>query len=133
MKTNFQRILKKFLLVLLFGFCYLGIGYAAGLLISRQFNCRIEDVMTYEGILLTFLGILSSMRGNPSGMNINGIGQDNANMISYLSNEVTRQERERNPYNKDFHRNNIVSFVFGGLTLIVGGLLLLGVVIVFIK
>ena len=72
------------------------------------------------------------MRGNPSGVNLNNMGRGNANISSYLNNEITRQEREMKPYHKDFYKNNIVKFAFGRLTFIVGGLLILALVYLFL-
>lgn len=78
--------------------------------------------MTYEGIILVVIGILMSMKGNPSGISISGMGTNNANITSYLNNEILRQEREMNPYYKDFFKNNVVKFAFGNVTLILGGI-----------
>jgi hypothetical protein len=66
-----------------------------------------------------------SMKGNPSGTSFSGIGQKNVNAISNLDLEVTRMEREINPYHKDYYKNNIVEFAFGNLTVLLGGVLLI--------
>lgn len=64
------------------------------------------------------------MKGNPSGINLNGIGQSNENGISFQNLEVTRLEREAKPYYKDYFNNNVVKFAFSNLTFILGGIFL---------
>ncbi|NLK27651.1 MAG: hypothetical protein GX306_04820 [Clostridiales bacterium] len=130
MKVELKTILEKVILLLLFGIIYLGIGYLVGIFLSHQFNYKLENVLTYEGVILLIIGILASMKGRPSGINLNGFGQSNANINSYLNNEILRQEREMDPYHKNFHKNNIVKFAFGNLTFIIGGIFILALVII---
>jgi cell division septal protein FtsQ len=124
-KFNFKRILKKILFLLIFSILYLAIGYVAAILISNNFHYKLQDVLFLVGFLLFLLGILMSMKGNPSGTSFSGIGQKNVNAISNLDLEVTRMEREINPYHKDYYKNNIVEFAFSNLTVLLGGVLLI--------
>ncbi|HBI72280.1 MAG TPA: hypothetical protein DEG06_00155 [Lachnospiraceae bacterium] len=124
-KQKIGRYMKEAAKLLIFSIIYLVIGFVIALIISSRFNNNIWDILAYEGIALLIIGFLISMKGNPSGLNINGIGHDNANINSFLSNEVTRQEREYKPYYKDFIKNNVVEFAFTNITLILGGIFLL--------
>ena len=124
-KQKIGRYMKVATKLLIFSIIYLVIGFVIALIISSRFNNNIWDILAYEGIALLIIGFLISMKGNPSGLNINGIGHDNANINSFLSNEVTRQEREYKPYYKDFIKNNVVEFAFTNITLILGGIFLL--------
>jgi len=101
-KQKIRRYMKVVTKLLIFSIIYLVIGFIIALIISSRFNNDIWNILTYEGITLLIIGFLISMKGNPSGLNINGIGHDNANITSFFSNEVTRQEREYKPYYKDF-------------------------------
>jgi ABC-type multidrug transport system fused ATPase/permease subunit len=124
-KFNFKRILRKILFLLIFSILYLAIGYVAAILISNHFHYKLQDVLFIVGFLLFLLGILMSMKGNPSGTSFSGIGQKNVNAISNLDLEVTRMEREINPYHKDYYKNNVVEFAFGNLTFLLGGVLII--------
>lgn len=130
-KFNFKRIFKKILFLLIFSILYLAIGYVAAILISNHFHYKLQDVLFLVGFLLFLLGILMSMKGNPSGTSFSGIGQKNVTAISNLDLEVTRMEREINPYHKDFYKNNIVEFAFSNLTVLFGGVLLITSSIIF--
>lgn len=125
MNSKLKIFLKKTILLLVFSLIYFVIGYLAALLISKQFNYSLQTVMSYEGIALIIIGILTSMKGNPSGVDFSGIGQNNENGISFSNLETTRLERENNPYYKDYFKNNIVQFVFGNLAILIGGILII--------
>jgi hypothetical protein len=88
--------------------------------------------MTYEGLLIIIVGVLMSMKGNPSGISISRFGSNSANMTSYLDNEITGLERKINPYDKDYFRNNVVELVFGNLVFLLGGILIFLYSIIFL-
>ncbi len=123
--SKFRQIFKKVAVLLAISLIYSGIGYLAVWFLSYRFDYKMQDALACAGLILLFLGILMSMKGNPSGININGMGRGDANVTAYLNNEITRQEREMNPYYKHFFRNNIVSFAFSSLTFILGGAFLI--------
>jgi len=129
--SKVKKILKKFLYLLLFSLVYVGIGYVIGILISNRFDYALQEVLSYEGLILLIIGILFSMKGNPSGSSISGVGQNNANAMSFYDLEVTRLERESNPYHKDFLKNNIVVFAFSNLSIILGGILIIASTMIF--
>jgi len=129
--SKVKKILKKFLYLLLFSLVYVGIGYVIGILISNRFDYALQEVLSYQGLILLIIGILISMKGNPSGASISGIGQNNANAMSFYDLEVTRLEREANPYHKDYLKNNIVVFAFSNLSIILGGILIIASVMIF--
>ncbi|MGB4660543.1 MAG: hypothetical protein WBI07_15310 [Mobilitalea sp.] len=102
MRKKLHGIIKVLLISFVFSLIALALGLVASILIANYFNYRLQDVIFCLGILLLIIGTLLSMKGNPSGSSINSIGNKNTNAISYFDLEVTRQERERNPYHKDF-------------------------------
>ena len=125
MKIKLKKNFKKALFLLLFSLIYLGIGFIVAILISNKFSYNLQDVMTYEGLIIILIGILMSMKGNPSGISISRIGNNDASMTSYLNNEITRQEREINSYHKDYFKNNVVEFAFSNLAFILGGIFII--------
>lgn len=131
MKVKVKSVAIRIILLILCGLLYSAIAYSLGVFLSHKFGYSIDNVLTYEGIILTLIGIFASMKGHPSGINLNHIGRESASITAYLNNEITRQEREMNPYHKDFYKNNIVKLAFGNLTFIVGGLLILAFVLIF--
>ncbi|NLZ82863.1 MAG: hypothetical protein GX915_04270 [Clostridiales bacterium] len=124
-KTNVRVFLKKLLKLIIFSTIYLVLGYVIALIISRNNNKEVTDILTYEGVILLLIGILTSMKGNPSGISISGIGRQDHSIHSYIDNEITRQERENRPYHKGFSKNNITEFAFANVTFILGGILIL--------
>lgn len=121
LKTKFKKVMNNAIFLILFSLIYLGIGYIVAILISNKYNYNLQDIMTYEGLIIILIGILMSMKGSPSGISISGMGNNDATITSYMNNEFTRQEREINPYHKDYFKNNVVKFSYSNLTFILGG------------
>ncbi|MHB8132306.1 MAG: hypothetical protein ACYDEX_25415 [Mobilitalea sp.] len=132
LKTKLKKIMNKALFLLLFSFIYLGIGFIVAILISNKFNYNLQEVMIYEGLIIILIGILMSMKGNPSGISISGMGSNDATITSYMNNEFTRQEREINPYHKDYFNNNLVKFSYSNLTFIFGGIFIISFGVIFL-
>lgn len=132
MKIELKETFKKALFLLLFSLIYLGIGIVAAILISNKFDYNMQDVMAYEGLIILVIGIMMSMKGNPSGASISRMGSTDANLSSYLNNEIVRQEREINPYHKAFLKNNVVEFAFSNLSFILGGIFIILFCLIFL-
>ena len=130
MKLKIKKLLKKILFLLIYSLIFFGIGCVVAIAISNRFNYKLQDVMSYEGLILILIGILFSMKGSPSGTNFNGIGLSNENAISFQNLEVTRQERESNTYYKDFFKNNVVELAFSNLTFILSGIIMVAFVMI---
>jgi hypothetical protein len=124
MKSKLKSLLKRFLFLLLYSFILFAIAVGIGFTISDRFHYKLPDVLSYEGVILFFIGILASMKGNPSGISFGSLGRKNENAINFYNLEVTRREREIKPYYKDFLKNNVVQFAFSNLTLLLSGALL---------
>lgn len=132
LKTKLKKIMNKALFLLLFSLIYLGVGFIVAILISNKFNFILQEVMIYEGLIIILIGILMSMKGNPSGISISGMGSNDATITSYMNNEFTRQEREINPYYKDYFKNNLVRFSYSNLTFILGGIFIISFGVIFL-
>jgi len=124
-KDNIRVLIKKILKLIIFSVIYLILGFVIALLISKNYNKELTDILTYEGFILMLIGVLTSMKGNPSGISISGTGRQDHSIHSYIDNEITRQERENRPYHKEFFKNNVTEFVFANVTFILGGILIL--------
>ena len=67
-------------------------------------------------------GVLSSIGGNPMGLSMQGLGQNNAQYIANANLEVSKMEKDKT--------NNIKTTISAGLStvsLIIGGLLVIAI------
>ncbi len=78
-----------------------------------------------EGLIFALIGAFMSMKGNPSGASIAGMGQNNAQLRAYENIMVTKQEQELTDYHKNFLKQSIVKFEFANLTMISSGVFLI--------
>lgn len=85
----------------------------------------MQDTMTIEGIVIAVLGAMSMMEGNPSGISLQGMGSKGAQFHSQMLLETVRYEREKTDYYKNFLKHSVVQLSFGGLTIVIGGILTL--------
>jgi hypothetical protein len=120
LKTNTK--LRIILLVGLYSLIILGIGYAIAILIANYFDYSLQDVMFIEGMIIFVLGIMLSMKGNPSGSFLSGFGLINGQYFANLNLEITSSERKSTNYYKNFLKNSIVEVAFSNLTIIIGGI-----------
>lgn len=114
--------LNHILLSLLTAAVLMVIGIVIGLLIEKLSNTPLTDVMFYEGIAVVIIGSLSMMRGNPSGIDLSGLGQTNAQYSANENLEAIRMQRESTDYYKNFKEHSIVKLTFSGTTLLLGGI-----------
>jgi hypothetical protein len=120
---------KKILFQLLYSLVMFGLGYIIALLIAHRFNYGLKEVMLSEGLILILIGALLSPKSNNPIINLQGVGQRNANAISYQDLEVTRQEQEMErasaDYYKNYFRHNVVKSVFSNLTFLFTGIIII--------
>ena len=117
--------------IMVFSVVCVGVGYLVAILIARISKLGLQDALFYEGLIIIMLGLMLSMKGNPSGANLQGLGQQSAQQISSWNLEVTRIERNKTNYYRDFLKHSIVDFAFGNLALMLGGVLIIMISIVF--
>jgi hypothetical protein len=113
------------LLALLYSLAFFGIGYAAAVFIANRQSYKLQDVMFIEGLLMVIVGLMLSMKGNPSGISLNGLGQTYAQYNASWNLEVTRIERNSTGYYKKFLQHAVVEFAFSSLVIIIGGILII--------
>lgn len=88
-----------------------------GNVISKVLGYSLKDVLFIEGIILMLCGILSSIKGNPKGLSMQGLGSMNAQYISNANLEITKREREKIDMKEE------VRFAFSGVVLITSGII----------
>ena len=81
----------------------------------------ITNFKDYE-LIFVVGGVLSSIGGNPMGLSMQGLGQNNAQYIANANLEVSKMEKDKT--------NNIKTTISAGLStvsLIIGGLLVIAI------
>lgn len=121
----------RLIILIISGMLFAGIGVGIGLLIAGHYDHNVQDVLFMEGVVFAIIGILTSMKGNPSGVGTSGWGIKNANAVNYVNLETTVMEREITDYYKNFRKNAIVEYAFGRMTLILAGVILAAIGILF--
>ena len=82
----------------------------------------LKDVLFIEGIIFIMLGLFACIGGNPMGLSMQGLGQNNAQYIANANLEVSKMEKDKT--------NNIKTTISAGLStvsLIIGGLLVIAI------
>lgn len=128
---KFRFYVMKGLFCTLFGVIIMGLGLLAGNLLAYHFGYKLQDTIFITGIILTILGIFASMKGNPTTINMSGMGMKNINAINYRELETVRLERDRTNYYQNFVKHAVVKFAVSGLTIILGGVFIMIVSIMF--
>jgi hypothetical protein len=118
--------LRFALLALLYSLVFLGIGYVMAIFVAnRNSNYNLQDVMFIEGLLVVVVGLMLSMKGNPSGISLHGLGQTYAQYTANWNLEVTRIERDSTDYYKKFLQHSVVELAFSSLVFIIGGIFII--------
>ena len=120
-----RTVIRKVLLAVLFGLVILAIGYGVAAFISNRYGYKLTDAMFIEGLAILIIGFMMSMKGNPSGASLQGLGLHSAPQISNMNAEATRTERDLTDYYQNFKKHSVVEFAFSNLTVIAGGILII--------
>lgn len=110
---------------LIWGLMWLIIASLIGFIINSSMSSRsFQDILFIEGLLLIFIGIFASISGDPRGVSMQGLGQNNAQYINNANLEVSRMEQEK------VHIKTDIKFALSTFSLVIGGIL--SVVVTFI-
>jgi hypothetical protein len=124
-KNNISKILRSLIIKLLLCILIFGLIYLLAIIIPVFFNVTSKAVLVVEGLVLALSGALLSPGGN-SGIDLRGMGQRNANIISYQITEEARlqqqQEREDKDYHKNFFVNSVKEIFKNSIILVVAGI-----------
>ena len=112
-----KSILKTIGKCVIFGIIWGIVVFGVALIITNFKDYELRDVLFVEGIIFVVGGVLSSIGGNPMGLSMQGLGQNNAQYIANANLEVSKMEKDKT--------NNIKTTISAGLStvsLIIGGL-----------
>ena len=117
-----KSILKTIGKCVIFGIIWGIVLFGIALIITNFKDYELRDVLFVEGIIFVVGGVLSSIGGNPMGLSMQGLGQNNAQYIANANLEVSKMEKDKT--------NNIKTTISAGLStvsLIIGGLLVIAI------
>jgi len=117
-KSQIKALTKCIVWGILWAIVFIFIGF----LIVNFTSYTLKDILFIEGIILIVLGALSSIGGNPTGLSLQALGQDNAQYVANANLEVTKMEKQIHHDNiKTNLRNsfNIISLIIGGAICII--------------
>ena len=117
-----KSILKTIGKCVIFGIIWGIVLFGVALIITNFKDYELRDVLFVEGIIFVVGGVLSSIGGNPMGLSMQGLGQNNAQYIANANLEVSKMEKDKS--------NNIKTTISAGLStvsLIIGGLLVIAI------
>ena len=117
-----KSILKTIGKCVIFGIIWGRVLFGVALIITNFKDYELRDVLFVEGIIFVVGGVLSSIGGNPMGLSMQGLGQNNAQYIANANLEVSKMEKDKT--------NNIKTTISAGLStvsLIIGGLLVIAI------
>ena len=117
-----KSILKTIGKCVIFGIIWGIVLFGVALIITNFKDYELRDVLFVEGIIFVVGGVLSSIGGNPMGLSMQGLGQNNAQYIDNANLEVSKMEKDKT--------NNIKTTISAGLStvsLIIGGLLVIAI------
>lgn len=117
-----KSILKTIGKCVIFGIIWGIVLFGVALIITNFKDYELRDVLFVEGIIFVIGGVLSYIGGNPMGLSMQGLGQNNAQYIANANLEVSKMEKDKT--------NNIKTTISAGLStvsLIIGGLLVIAI------
>lgn len=93
-----KSILKTIGKCVIFGIIWGIVLFGVALIITNFKDYELRDVLFVEGIIFVIGGVLSSIGGNPMGLSMQGLGQNNAQYIANANLEVSKMEKDKNYY-----------------------------------
>lgn len=88
-----KDILKSIRKCAMFGVVWAILLFVIAFLITTLKDYNLKDVLFIEGIAFVAFGILSCIGGNPLGLSIQGLGQNNAQYITNSNLQVSKLEK----------------------------------------
>lgn len=115
MKNRIINILVK---SIIWGLVWLGLAALIGFIITKfSPDKSFENILFIEGLVLVFGGIFASISGDPMGLSMQGLGQNNAQYITNANLEIAKMEKEKSGANID------IGFSLSTFSLLIGGIL----------
>lgn len=124
MQSKLSFILKNVLFIFLSSLFLCGIGSLIAYLIAIVSKDDFSNILTYIALFCGVIGILSSMRGNPTGIFMPKTGT-NAQYAAFQETETTRIERDITNYYSNFKQHSIVDFTLNSFTIVLSAAFML--------
>lgn len=118
-----KHILKLFLKQMFWIIVQVIILLAIGIGLSEIKGYSIKDVIFVEGIIVIILALFTSMHGNPMGLSIQSIGQNNA-QINSNNNIKIKEIEEKKTKNKV---RSTLNFSLNTICFIISGIICIGI------
>lgn len=115
-----KDILKNIKKCVVLGVIWAILLFVIAFLITTLKDYNLKDVLFIEGITFVTFGILSCIGGNPMGLSMQGLGQNNAQYIANSNLEVTKSEKDNTKNIK-----NTLSIGLNTFSLAIAGILLI--------
>ena len=115
-----KDILKNIRKCTILGFIWAILLFVIAFLITTLKDYNLKDVLFIEGIAFVAFGILSCIGGNPLGLSIQDLGQNNAQYIANSNLEVTKLEKANTKNIK-----NTLSIGLSTISLVLAGVLVI--------
>ena len=116
-----KTLLKSLSKCILWGAIWTVILLIIGNILANLKGFLLKDVLFIEGIIFIILGIFSCIGGNPMGLSLQSLGQNNPQYNTNANLEVSRMENN----NKSSLKNtisisiNTVSLIFAGIACVI--------------
>lgn len=117
-KDTLKNIRKCIILGIIWAILLVAIAF----LITTLKDYNLKDVLFIEGIAFITFGILSCIGGNPLGLSIQGLGQNNAQYIANSNLQVSKLEKANTKNIK-----NTLSIGLSTVSLILAGILVIAI------
>ncbi len=122
---SYRKLLRRIMFILLFGIVSSIIAFFISLLLHHYLMMRTFDIMAIIGLLIVIIGAVSSIGGNPSGVNLSNMGQVYSQYSSHLNLEVTKMERESTDYFRNTVNHVKLHFFGSSLNVILNGVFII--------
>lgn len=114
---NNERI-YSFIKSLIWGLGWLVVASLIGFVITKVMTFKsFQDILFIEGIVLIFIGVFASISGDPIGLSMQGLGQNNAQYIANANLEVSKMEKQK------VNIKTNIAFALSTFSLVIGGIL----------
>ncbi|MEG1797375.1 MAG: hypothetical protein RR262_12835 [Clostridium sp.] len=117
-KSQMESLIKCVVWGILWSIIFILIGF----IIANFTPYILKDVLFVEGMLVIIVAASSSISGNPLGLSLQALGENNAQYVANANLEVTKMEKQKQHHNfkTDLRSSlNAVSLIIGGVICIV--------------
>ncbi len=103
---------------IVWGVVWLALAVLVGFLITKvTSNKSFENALFIEGLIMIFVGISTSISGDPMGASLQALGENNAQYMAIANLEVSKMEKKKS----NVKRN--IAFALSTFSLLIGGIL----------